>query len=304
MERTRIFVSYSRDTRDERWLHRLLESLNDRDTRDERWFHWLLESLNALYGELPYHESLETTPNLLSATAKQYQSPYLSESVAPIQHTDRSMMGRPPIFGGTEPPDMTLKWTMEEISPWNFTIKWKDAWHSLAEHIQKNKSIVRLRYMLKSVDNFLKRRCRHLPVNNLSVNSWAQQAVPLRPTTLRIDTNRRQSHLLPRPTHIDPLSESDRNTQPIPTVPDSAVLRSFEAVRPLLLLEHPPQEKQQLKHIGEEIRAARMASHYSRQDFARLLNIETELVVALENGYGNLETAQRILTLTRRAPVG
>ena len=59
------------------------------------------------------------------------------------------------------------------------------------------------------------------------------------------------------------------------------------------------EEIRQVKEIGDELRLLRKACGFSRLQLVTLLGLDIELLVAVENGYGDLEMAIRLLEMTR-----
>lgn len=62
-----------------------------------------------------------------------------------------------------------------------------------------------------------------------------------------------------------------------------------------LIQQTPPEDQAAIARIGQQIRASRSAMQVTRRQLATLLHLEVELLVGLENGSGNLETARVVL---------
>ena len=81
------------------------------------------------------------------------------------------------------------------------------------------------------------------------------------------------------------------------TIPGLDGLRKH---RGFCLHEQPGAEARQVSQIGEQLRQARIAAGYSRAQLARVLCLDCELLVAVENGYGDLSTAQSLFRQAQR----
>ena len=66
-----------------------------------------------------------------------------------------------------------------------------------------------------------------------------------------------------------------------------------------VLFEQTPAEARQVRVLGERLRGALAAAGISRRQFAEQTGLPVELIVAIENGYGRPETAQRVWKLAR-----
>ena len=78
-------------------------------------------------------------------------------------------------------------------------------------------------------------------------------------------------------------------------VPEEIILQPLTQYRDLLLYEPSPDEAQQIKAIGDRLREARIRQSLRRRELADLLPLDLELLTMVENGYGDLETAQLVL---------
>ena len=56
-----------------------------------------------------------------------------------------------------------------------------------------------------------------------------------------------------------------------------------------------------VRRLGQRLRACLRAAGLSRQQFAEQTGLAVELIVAVENGYGQVATARRLLRLARIA---
>jgi hypothetical protein len=81
--------------------------------------------------------------------------------------------------------------------------------------------------------------------------------------------------------------------------------RALEKYRDFLLYQQAADEAEKVMGIGEEIRRLRMSAGYSRINLAELLDVDLELLTAVELGIGNLETAELLFERVKgRLPVG
>jgi hypothetical protein len=98
-----------------------------------------------------------------------------------------------------------------------------------------------------------------------------------------------------------PSRPADGDNSPLPEeskctiVPEEIILQPLTRYRDLLLYEPSPDEAQQIKAIGDQLREARIRQNLRRREAAALLQLDIELLTMVENGYGNLEMAQRVL---------
>jgi hypothetical protein len=69
-----------------------------------------------------------------------------------------------------------------------------------------------------------------------------------------------------------------------------------------MLHDQSPAETRRMHRLGGHLRGLLKASGISRQQFAERTGLALELIVAVENGYGRPETAQRVLRLARARP--
>lgn len=74
--------------------------------------------------------------------------------------------------------------------------------------------------------------------------------------------------------------------------------------REVLLHEQSPVEAERMRVLAAKLRQALVAAGLSRQEFAQRSGLAVELIVAIENGYGRLETAQRVLRALAAARPG
>ena len=65
------------------------------------------------------------------------------------------------------------------------------------------------------------------------------------------------------------------------------------------LYNQSPAEARRMRLLGGHLWGARQAAGMSRRQFAERTGLAVELIVAIENGYGRLETARRVLGLAR-----
>jgi len=66
-----------------------------------------------------------------------------------------------------------------------------------------------------------------------------------------------------------------------------------------MLHDQSPAEARRMQRLGQHLRGLLTAAGISRQQFAERSGLALELIVAVENGYGHPETAQRLLRLAR-----
>jgi len=66
-----------------------------------------------------------------------------------------------------------------------------------------------------------------------------------------------------------------------------------------MLHDQTPAETQRMQQLGGRLRRVLAASGVSRQQLAERTGLALELIVAVENGYGRLETARGVLRLAR-----
>gem|GEM_PF-2767696 len=69
----------------------------------------------------------------------------------------------------------------------------------------------------------------------------------------------------------------------------------FNQYRDLCLHIQSDTEMCEVRRIGEAFRALRKAKGFTRSEIAGMLACDVELLVIVENGYGNLETAESLL---------
>lgn len=62
-----------------------------------------------------------------------------------------------------------------------------------------------------------------------------------------------------------------------------------------LVRQHRLTDEQLMSQIGEDIRLLRLSQGYSRPDCARMLELDLQMLIAVENGIGNLAAAYWIL---------
>jgi hypothetical protein len=66
-----------------------------------------------------------------------------------------------------------------------------------------------------------------------------------------------------------------------------------------MLHDQSPAETRRMHRLGGQLRGLLRATGFSRQQFAQRTGLALELIVAVENGYGRPQTAQRVLRLAR-----
>lgn len=76
----------------------------------------------------------------------------------------------------------------------------------------------------------------------------------------------------------------------------------FGKVREMCLRARSPEEAAQVEQLGARLRNLREALGCSRIELAQYLRLDLEVIVAVENGYGNLETARRLIELAAKIP--
>lgn len=76
---------------------------------------------------------------------------------------------------------------------------------------------------------------------------------------------------------------------PLPANPQFARVRDF------CMQSRTPHEATQVEQIAGQLRSLRASLGFSRLELARQLEIDLEMLVAIENGYGNLETVKPLL---------
>ena len=76
----------------------------------------------------------------------------------------------------------------------------------------------------------------------------------------------------------------------------SALLANFRAE---VLYEQSPAEARRMKQLAGRLRWTLKAARLSRRQFAQQSGLALDLVVAVENGYGRVETGERVLALAR-----
>lgn len=76
------------------------------------------------------------------------------------------------------------------------------------------------------------------------------------------------------------------------------MLPSLRKYRDLLLYRQSPEEAACIQQIAHQLRNLRAAYHLTREELATKLEIDRELLVIVENGDGNPETAHKLLELS------
>jgi DNA-binding XRE family transcriptional regulator len=84
-------------------------------------------------------------------------------------------------------------------------------------------------------------------------------------------------------------------------LPTQGAIR-FGKVREMCLRVRSVEEAAQVERLGARLRILREALGCSRMELAQHLRLDLEVIVAVENGYGNLETAKRLIELAAKIP--
>jgi hypothetical protein len=116
---------------------------------------------------------------------------------------------------------------------------------------------------------------------------------------LTFGNSRWDFYLIRRPIPANSLSNKPSSVSGPVDSPLPAALQ-FARIRHLGLAEHTPDEADQVQALGNRMRDLRREQGLSRMQTAQLLACDVEFVVAVENGYGNLETAQNTLQRLRQ----
>ncbi len=66
-----------------------------------------------------------------------------------------------------------------------------------------------------------------------------------------------------------------------------------------VLHEQSPAEARRMKQLAGRLRWVLKAAGLSRRQFAEQSGLALDLIVAVENGYGRVETGERVLALAR-----
>jgi hypothetical protein len=85
---------------------------------------------------------------------------------------------------------------------------------------------------------------------------------------------------------------------PTPTAKPGLELKLL-MYREFCLAEQSEEEASAIAAIGTQLRCLREKHSYSRLELANLLSVDVELLIAVENGFGNLKTAQWLLQLVQ-----
>lgn len=147
-------------------------------------------------------------------------------------------------------------------------------------------------FQLKARGKWIIERFKH-PLIQLHLNiNWDRNAT----SNLKVRFGVRKSH--PRR-----LLNAPRLTS-IPTsnrlLDDVISIDRLWNYRDILLCEVSAQERLQVKEIGNKVRSLRRFAGDTPGDYARKLGLDAELLIAVENGFGDLETATRLLDRVKR----
>lgn len=94
------------------------------------------------------------------------------------------------------------------------------------------------------------------------------------------------------PAGNDPTGSDDE--KPDNVMPIAAGLR-IPVYREYCARVRTPEEAELIKRIGDELQLFRQRNGFSRSQLANLLPCDLELIVAVENGFGDLKTASTLL---------